>query len=1125
MQRFLLLSALASALGLSVWMTLRSRAADPETPSHAYHPKIAAASHEGEREAKRIRVPKGMQADLFAAEPMFANPVCFAIDEHNRFYVAETFRLHRGVTDIRGHMDWLLEDLACRTVADREAIHYKHESAKQIQEWQQASERITLLEDTTGSGKADKATVFATGFHHLADGLGAGLLVRKGNVWYTCIPDLYLLRDHHGTGHADQITSLQTGYGVHISFIGHDLHGLRLGPDGKLYFSIGDRGLNVVKDGRRVESLDCGAVLRCNPNGTDLEIVARGLRNPQELTFDQYGNLFTGDNNADHGDKARWVYVVDGGDSGWRIGYQSMTWPVALGPWNAELLWKPQWDGQAAYIVPPIANVCDGPSGVTYNPGTSQLPARYKEHFFLCDFRGGSGGQSGVRSFAVKPRGASFDFVDQHECIWSVLATDVDFGTDGALYVSDWVDGWDMPGKGRIFKIHNPKRNHDPQLLEVKRLLAEGMDQRPLTELTHLLAHPDMRVRQAAQFAIVDRSTGWPWPKDGAPVQKIAVPDAIAAFADVAHNATKPLARLHAIWGLGQISRKEPIARAVLVPLLSDRDGEVRAQAAKVAGEDRVAEALGKLLPLLKDGSSRVRFFAALALGRLGRSEAVEPVLQMLRENDDKDPYLRHAGVMALARIHDEAKLNVAAGDNASAVRTGVLLAWRRLHNPAVARFLNDVDPKLVVEAARAINDVPIPQAMPQLAALLNRPSDSDPLVRRELNANFRLGKLGNARAVAAFAARANVSDALRVEALRELGQWAKPGQRDRLTGLYRPLSSRSAEPAADALRTALGGVFSGSDRVREEGARVAARLGIREVGPVLIELFHDAKRPARMRVQALAALDTLQDEHLESAMTMALADRDAHVRTEGRHILARLHPDEAITVLAKALRAGTVIDQQGAYHTLRDMRGPKVDAVLEHSLDRLLAGKVVLPVQLDLLEAAQAHSANGLRRRLAQYEAARPKNDPLAAYHETLAGGNAEAGRRIFFTKAAVSCTRCHKIDGSGGEVGPDLSKIGAQYPRQYLLESIVLPNKQIAKGFETVVLTLTNGKVVSGVLKSENAKEMRLMNADGKLLVVSKSLIDERTTGKSAMPEDVIKYLSKDELRDLVEFLAERK
>src|SRR5262249_38498747 len=228
-----------------------------------------------------------------------------------------------------------------------------------------------------------------------------------------------------------------------------DLHGLVLGPDGKLYFSIGDRGLNVQSGGKRLFGPDTGSVLRCNLDGSELEVFATGLRNPQELAFDNHGNLFTGDNNSDSGDRARWVYLVEGGDSGWRIGYQFLEAPYSRGPWNEEKLWYPSFAGQAAYIVPPIANLADGPSGLVYDPGVSLLPAAYKNHFFLVDFRGSSS-SSGIRSFAVEPQGASFKLVDSKQFLWSVLATDVDFGPDGALYFCDWVEGWDKPQKGRI---------------------------------------------------------------------------------------------------------------------------------------------------------------------------------------------------------------------------------------------------------------------------------------------------------------------------------------------------------------------------------------------------------------------------------------------------------------------------------------------------------------------------------------------------------------------------------------------------------------------------------------------------------------------------------------------------
>src|SRR4051812_42984112 len=480
-----LISALRKGLFVSLLLATASAAFAAEyVPQKSTAPEVSPASNEGELAIKKFRIPPGLKVDLWAAEPLLANPVAIATDEKGRWYVAETFRLHAGVTDIRGHMDWLDEELASQTVQERDAYMTRHEG-KRIADYYKYSDRVRLLVDTDGDGKADKATVFAEGFNHLHDGIGAGVLARGSNVWYTCIPDLYLLRDTKGTGTADVRKSLQTGYGIRTGFLGHDLHGLRIGPDGKLYFSIGDRAFNVNNGGRTVKETEMGAVLRCNLDGSDLEIFARGLRNPQELAFDQYGNLFTGDNNSDGGDPARWVYVVEGGDSGWRVGYQFINSPNSRGVWNSERLCYPQFEGQAAYIIPPVALITNGPSGLTYYPGTG-LPETYNEHFFLCDFRGGSG--SGIHSFAVKPKGAGFEMIDRTQFLWEILCTDADFGVDGGLYVSDWVAGWEKTGKGRIYRVHDAGLDADPTVLETKKLISEGMTQRSVGELAQLMA-------------------------------------------------------------------------------------------------------------------------------------------------------------------------------------------------------------------------------------------------------------------------------------------------------------------------------------------------------------------------------------------------------------------------------------------------------------------------------------------------------------------------------------------------------------------------------------------------------------------------------------------------------------
>src|SRR5947209_5168224 len=243
--------------------------ADGPNDPDPYAGRLAKASDDWKRTVQRMQLPAGVAADTWAAEPMVANIVSFAFDEKGRCYVAETFRLHAGVMDNRGHMNWLDDELAARTVSDRLAL-YKKYYKKNYASLEKDQDRVRLVEDTQGTGRADRATVFAGGFARAEDGLGSGVLARGGNVWYTCIPDPWLLKGTKGTGQPDVKKSLHTGFGVHVSFIGHDMHGLKMGPDGKLYFSIGDRGLHVESSGKVLASApDTGSVLRCNPDGTE----------------------------------------------------------------------------------------------------------------------------------------------------------------------------------------------------------------------------------------------------------------------------------------------------------------------------------------------------------------------------------------------------------------------------------------------------------------------------------------------------------------------------------------------------------------------------------------------------------------------------------------------------------------------------------------------------------------------------------------------------------------------------------------------------------------------------------------------------------------------------------------
>src|SRR5260221_9591491 len=97
--------------------------------------------------------------------------------------------------------------------------------------------------------------------------------------------------------------------------------------------------------------------------------------------------------------------------------------------------------------------------------------------------------------------------------------------------------------------------------------------------------------------------------------------------------------------------------------------------------------------------------------------------------------------------------------------------------------------------------------------------------------------------------------------------------------GLWRPIEPRHAAPAAEAVRAHLGGLFTGSSRVRQEAAKSAASLGIKEVGPALLEMLKDAKSTSEAKVETLRALETLQDAGLANAVELALVDGEPKMR------------------------------------------------------------------------------------------------------------------------------------------------------------------------------------------------------------------------------------------------------
>ena len=1070
------------------------QSSDPNKPMF-----VAKASDDGQKEIASFQLAEGLTADLIAAEPDVCNGVAFSIDDQGRFYVCETFRIGDGVFDNRSYMQWKDADLQCLTVADRVAKYDKYLKEK-VASYSAYSERVRMLVDTDGNGSLDRSTIFADGFNDMADGIISGVLPVGDAVFVTNIPKLWRLRDSDNDGIADERIALQDGYGVHTSLIGHDMHGLIVGPDRRLYFSIGDRGLHVEHEGKVHDYPHEGAVLRCELDGSKLEVVHHGLRNPQELAFDQWGDLFTGDNNSDGGDQARLVQITPGADSGWRIGFQ---WLSDRGAWNRENMWRPRHPEQSAALLPPILNFADGPSGLVYDTGIG-LPDRFRDNFFLCDFRGGRG-YSGIRTFKLSRQGAGYEVESHDRIAWNVLPCDVEFGPDGSLYFYDWVNGWGKTGKGRIYRLRTKEMANDFKLRNNARLLASDMQKTSKAQLQQLLAHADRRIRQKAQFALIDQEAA----------------DALEA---AAKSRESRVARLHGIWGLGNLLRNGKHNADVLRSLLTDDDADVRAMSARMLGDSRDAGRIDDLRKLLDDDNSRVKREAAQALAHIGTAstQATEDLFAMLRHNDDRDLVLRHAGVFALGEIASRQELVARMQDPSRAVQRAVLLALARQRAVEVKAFLQHEDEQFRYEAARAIYELPIQGAMQDLALFVyDNQADSERIDWRAIQAARMIGQVEQGEALVHMATQADHSSKIRLEALAVLAEWRQPHGQCRVIGNWRPCEHPDADIVVQNFRGSSDILLN--DKVTAEAtANTIAKLGLREQAASLADLVQKQSMPVAARVAAVNALADLNADELQTALASIDDQAPVALRKRAVALLSRSAPEKAVPVLGSLLDNASTGEQQAACEALGNLQHPTATELLRTWMQRVTAGKAEPAIVLDLLEAAQKHEA--LAAMVAAHQQQSAAQGALAAFQMCIDGGDAGEGRKVFHDLEATRCTRCHTLNNSGGNAGPVLNGVGKRLTPDKLLESLITPSAVIAEGFGTTTIERTDGSLIAGVVTKDQDGSITIVDIQGKEHQFPVDQIRTRSANKdSAMPM-MGESLSKRQIRDLIAFLKKQ-
>lgn len=1088
-------------------------------------PAEAAALSQSIQKTVVPQIDSGLVLTLWGSDSLVADPVSIDIDDQGRIYYTRTNRQKDSEFDIRGHQDWEISSIQLQTIEDKRAflkkilapeLSSKNEWLADLNkdgshDWRDLTvqkEHIYRIEDTDGDGFADKSQLVVDDFNDETTDAAGGILKHGDDLFVAIGPDLWRINENKW-GLAEKKTSLSHGYGIHIGFGGHGMSGIEVGPDGRIYWQIGDIGFNGTgPNGEKYEHPNSGVIVRSEPDGSNFEVFAYGNRNTHEFVFDEYGNMISEDNDGDHpGESERLVYIVDGADIGWRTNWQfgkyrdpdNNTYKV----WMDEKMYIPRHEGQPAYILPTIKNFVNGPTGMLYNPGTA-LGEQFKNTFFIVEFVGNPT-KSGIHAFKLKPKGATFEFVESKMILSGVLATGIDFGPDGALYMGDWIEGWGTKDYGRIWKL-DVKDPDKTMRSETERLIKSDFSDLKVDELGKLLAHADMRVRQKAQFELASRKQ-------------------VDIFNTYLNQKENQLARVHAVWGLSQMARKDLAVAENLIPYLKDEDAEIRAQAARWLGDVRFTKAATELIPLLKDEAPRVKFFVAEALGRMTHEPAFDALIELLQTNNDEDEYIRHAASLALARIGKPEKLMALSSHPSKAVRLGAVLALRRLQHPGIAIYLNDVDEFIVTETARAINDdKSIPDAIPALGKLLVTTSfTNEALIRRAINANLREGTDASLQNLLTYLQLQDAPVALRAEAIAALSTWAKPSVLDRVDGRYRGEIVRDLAFVQQKSSAALIPQLANPDAtIRTQIAKAVGKLKLDAAAPQLLARLKTDKQP-EVKTEALRALAKLNTPLMEQAISAALTDKDKGVRVTGLDLLGKIDLDKKVmaALLRDVISTRTTEEQQAAITTLGNMPVEFSLNVFENLLTKLEAKKLPSELQLELAEAIDSTKSQALKDRFAKAARSQSADSLSSSFAGALLGGDPSKGGRLFWSHPTAQCVRCHSIDDYGGTAGPRINGVAKRLTREQLLESLINPSTRIADGYGVVTLELVSGKKVIGILQKELTDSFVLKSGDKPDTVILKTTVSKRTDAPSSMPP--MQYLlTKKEIRDVVSFLA---
>ena len=512
-----------------------------------------------ENAVKNLKVADGLEAQLFASEPMMTNPTNIDVDDKGRVWVCEAFNYR---PDITGNPT------------------------------KKEGDRILILEDTTGDGKADKSTVFYQGVE-IESPLGIWVMGNKAIVSQS--PYVWLFTDENGDGKADKKEILIQGVGGKQH--DHGMHAFTFGPDGKFYFNFGnagetlkDKNNNILKDkeGKEIslKNYKQGMVFRCNPDMSEIEVLGNNFRNNYEVAVDSYGTMWQSDNDDDGNKGVRINYVMDYGNYGYTDEMTGAGWQANRTNIEDEIPLR-HWHLNDPGVVPNLLQTGAGsPTGMCIYEG-DLLPEVFRGQMIHSD-----AGPNVVRAYPVEKNGAGYkaSIVNILEGVgdqW-FRPSDVCVAPDGSLMVADWYDpgvGGHQAGdlnRGRIFRVAPPKTDYKIPTYNYEN--TEGA--------IEALQNPNLSVRWKAWNALH---------KGGA--------KADSALMNLYYTATNPRMKARAFWLLakGQNGQK------YIEMASKDVNPDIRIAAIRAARQSKI-DIVAFVKKLVGDKDAQVRRECALAL-------------------------------------------------------------------------------------------------------------------------------------------------------------------------------------------------------------------------------------------------------------------------------------------------------------------------------------------------------------------------------------------------------------------------------------------------------------------------------------------------------------------------------